>query len=93
MKLATIKNGSRDGRLAIVSKDLTRAVYADAIADTHQCHRELGLVEKPLRMRSEKPRGWRRGRRLPFDPAQAMSPLPRCYQWLDGSTFRQSLAP
>ena len=37
MKLATIKNGTRDGRLAIVSKDLSRAVFAEDIAPTLLC--------------------------------------------------------
>jgi len=88
MKLATLKNDSRDGRLAIVSKDLVRAVFADGIAPTLlDAIERWPEVEGRLRARSlELERGAAKGA-FPFDPIQAMSPLPRCYQWLDGSTF------
>jgi fumarylacetoacetate (FAA) hydrolase len=88
MKLATIKNGGRDGRLAVVSKDLTKAVFADRIAPTLlDAVERWSTVEAPLRARyQELERGVVDGE-FAFDPAHAMSPLPRCYQWLDGSTF------
>ena len=88
MKLATLKNGSRDGRLAIVSKDLTRAVFADDMAPTllHAVE-HWPSVENPLRERSDKLNAGAAGGAFGFDSAQAMAPLPRCYQWLDGSTF------
>jgi fumarylacetoacetate (FAA) hydrolase len=88
MKLATIKNGGRDGRLAVVSKDLTRAVFADAIAATL-----LDAIERwadvagPLRACYQKLEQGNLPGTFAFDPVQAMAPLPRCYQWLDGSTF------
>ena len=50
MKLATIANGSRDGRLAVVSRDLSRAVYADGIAGTLQAALDdWSTTEAPLR--------------------------------------------
>jgi fumarylacetoacetate (FAA) hydrolase len=88
MKLATIKNGSRDGRLAVVSKDLTRAVFADAITATLlDAIERWPDVEGPLRERYETLEQENLPGMFAFDPVQAMAPLPRCYQWLDGSTF------
>ena len=88
MKLATINNGSRDGRLAIVSKDLMRAVFADPIAPTLLAAVERWAeVEGPLRARFQELERGAAGSAFQFDPVQTMSPMPRCYQWLDGSTF------
>jgi fumarylacetoacetate (FAA) hydrolase len=87
MKLATIKNGGRDGRLAVVSRDLAQAAFADDIAATLlDAIEHWGSVEAPLRARAEA-LSQGKYRAFAFDPAHAMSPLPRCYQWLDGSTF------
>jgi fumarylacetoacetate (FAA) hydrolase len=88
LKLATIKNGSRDGRLAIASKDLARAVFADDIAPTLlQAIERWPSVEASLRERSNELDAGTASGTFSFDTAQAMAPLPRCYQWLDGSTF------
>jgi fumarylacetoacetate (FAA) hydrolase len=88
MKLATIKNGARDGRLAIVSRDLTKAVFADDIAPTllHAIER-WATTESELRARSDQLNSGTAASPFEFDAAKAMAPLPRCYQWLDGSTF------
>jgi fumarylacetoacetate (FAA) hydrolase len=88
MKLATIKNGTRDGRLCVVSKDLAHGVFADDIAATLLSAVERWpAVEGALRARSDKLNAGSAAAAFPFDPLQAMSPLPRCYQWLDGSAF------
>lgn len=88
MKLATMKNGSRDGRLAIVSKDLKRAQFADHIAPTLLSAIERwSEVEGSLRTDSQALERGAAANAFAFDPRQAMSPMPRCYQWLDGSTF------
>ena len=88
MKLATIKNGTRDGRLAIVSKDLARAVFAEDIAPTLlYAIEDWASAEGPLRARADMLNAGRAAGSFTFDTAQAMAPLPRCYQWLDGSTF------
>ncbi len=88
MKLATISNGSRDGRLAIVSKDLTKAVFADPIAPTLlDAIERWSQVEPALRERYQQLEGAAVAGAFDFDPVRAMAPLPRCYQWLDGSTF------
>lgn len=88
MKLATLNNGSRDGRLVIVSRDLARAVDAAGIAPTMQaaldhwsrCERDLHTLADALEA------GTARGA-FAFDPAQAMAPLPRAHQFVDASAF------
>jgi fumarylacetoacetate (FAA) hydrolase len=88
MKLATIKDGTRDGRLAIVSKDLAQAAFADDIVPTllHAIE-DWKSVEGSLRARADTLNAGKASGSFAFDAAQAMAPLPRCYQWLDGSTF------
>jgi fumarylacetoacetate (FAA) hydrolase len=88
MKLATIKNGTRDGRLAVISRDLARGAYADGIAATLlDAIERWPAVETALRSRSHELNAGRIPDAFEFDSARAMAPLPRCYQWLDGSTF------
>ena len=87
MKLATLENGGRDGRLAVVSRNLKTAVYADRIAATMLDALERWQeVERPLRALAQQLESGTPGG-FPFDAAAAMAPLPRCYQWLDGSAF------
>jgi fumarylacetoacetate (FAA) hydrolase len=88
MKLATLRNGSRDGRLAVVSRDLTRAVSGAGIAATLlDAVERWDTVQAPLRALAERLESGKAGAAMDFDPREAMAPLPRCYQWLDGSTF------
>ncbi|MDB6013763.1 MAG: Fumarylacetoacetate hydrolase family protein [Gammaproteobacteria bacterium] len=88
MKLATLKDGTRDGRLVVVSRDLQRAAYADGIAPTLlNALERWGLVERPLRVLYDQVNAARAGAPFEFDVRKAMAPLPRCYQWLDGSAF------
>ena len=88
MKLATLTDGSRDGRLLVVSRDLSRAVDATDIAPTLQSAVEhWWSVEADLRGRYEAlNRGEVEGA-FDFEPVQVMAPLPRAWQWLDGSCF------
>jgi fumarylacetoacetate (FAA) hydrolase len=88
MKLATYPNGTRDGRLVLVSGDLKRAVYAPASVPTLLDAIERWSEAEPVLRRASEAlnRGALEGT-IPFDTAKAMAPLPRCYQWLDGSTF------
>jgi fumarylacetoacetate (FAA) hydrolase len=88
MKLATLKNGTRDGRLAVVSHDLTKAAYAANIAPTLlDAIERWDSVEPRLRELAQQLEAATPPESFSFDPIHAMSPLPRCYQWLDGSTF------
>ncbi|MEJ2624297.1 MAG: fumarylacetoacetate hydrolase family protein [Pseudolabrys sp.] len=86
MKLASLKDG-RDGRLLVVSRDLTRCVDAHAVAPTLQA--ALDDWDSAERRLVELADGLESGHvaSMPFDPAKCASPLPRAYQWLDGSAY------
>jgi len=88
MKLATLKQGGRDGTLAVVSRDLTRAIAVPEIARTLQAALDdWHEVAAPLRQRYEKLNAGAPGDALPFQQALAAAPLPRAYQWLDASAY------
>ncbi|PKL95767.1 MAG: 2-keto-4-pentenoate hydratase [Gammaproteobacteria bacterium HGW-Gammaproteobacteria-8] len=88
MKLGSLKQGGRDGTLVVVSRDLTRAVRADDIAPTLQAALD--------QWDSSAPRLNELAERLEDDRAEASfalelealaAPLPRAYQFLDGSAY------
>ncbi|VEF11139.1 fumarylacetoacetate hydrolase family protein [Pseudomonas fluorescens] len=88
MKLATLKNGSRDGQLVVVSRDMTRAMDASTVAPTLQHAIENWATAEPrLQNLARQLEEGDSRQTLAFDPAQAMAPLPRAYQWCDGSAF------
>ena len=87
MKLATLNDGTRDGKLVVVSKDITRYCAADNIAETMQdalddwaniapkleaLYRDVNNEAVPCER---------------FHEREAHSPLPRAYQWADGSAY------
>jgi fumarylacetoacetate (FAA) hydrolase len=82
-----MKNGTRDGRLAVVSTDLSKAVYAEGVAHLLEALENWSAAEVSLRALAARLEAGTAGGVFAFDPVQAMAPLPRCYQWLDGSTF------
>ena len=86
MKLASLKSG-RDGRLVVVSSDLARCTPGEAIAPTLQAALESWADAEPkLReLFEDLEAGSTEG--LAFDQAACASPLPRAYQWLDGSAY------
>lgn len=87
MKLATLKNNSRDGQLVIVSRDLTRYCTANAIAPTLQAALDNWEdVVQPLTALYEQLEQSSHGTH-PFDQKKCLSPLPRAYQWADGSAY------
>lgn len=87
MKLATLNDGSIDGRLVVVSRDLARAVDATDLATSlQQALDHWGDVSMSLRRRFDAVQGGAL-QGFPFDPTQCMAPLPRAYQWCDGSAF------
>lgn len=97
MKLATLRNGTRDGALAIVSRDLSTAVLArDVIADLDTLQQLLDEWDEEApraeRISNELNAAVETGRRPPFqtvafDACELMAPLPRAYQWADGSAY------
>ena len=88
MKLATYKDGSRDGQLVVVSRDLTLAHYATDIASRlQQVLDDWGFLSPQLQDLYTQLNTGRARHAFPFDPAQCMAPLPRAYQWADGSAY------
>lgn len=88
MKLATLNNGTRDGQLAIVSRDLARCVVVPEIARTLQAALDdWDRVAPALDAISAELCAGRMPDAVPFDPKGAMAPLPRAYQWADGSAY------
>ena len=88
MKLATLKNGTRDGQLVVVSKDLSVCSAVKDIAPTLQFALDQWTkVESQL---NEVYLALNEGRvadSMPFDQQACESPLPRAYQWADGSAY------
>lgn len=88
MKLATYKDGSRDGQLVVVSRDLSTAHYATGIADRlQQVLDDWNFLSPQLQDLSHALQQGKLRHAFPFDPAQCMAPLPRAYQWVDGSAY------
>ncbi len=96
MKLATYKDGSRDGQLVVVSRDLTSAHYATGIANKLQqvlddwnfLSPQLQDLYDTLNRADAHTAGASKERHaFPFDPQQCMAPLPRAYQRVDGSAY------
>ncbi len=88
MKLATYKDGSRDGQLLVVSRDLASAHYATGIANTlQQVLDDWNFLSPQLQDLSDALNQGRARHAFPFEAARCMAPLPRAYQWVDGSAF------
>jgi fumarylacetoacetate (FAA) hydrolase len=88
MKLATYRDGSRDGQLWIVSRDLRLAVPAVGIAATMMAALEGWDAAAPaLQDLSDRLNAGSEPLATPFDPQRCMAPLPRAPQWLDSSAF------
>jgi len=88
MKLATLRDGSRDGQLLIVSRDLTRMQPAARVASTLQAALDDWARAAPALERAAAELEAGRGPgSLRFDPRTLMAPLPRAYQWVDGSAY------
>ena len=88
MKLATLKRGGRDGTLVVVNRALTHCRPVPAIARTLQAALdEWDALEPQLRQVYEALNSGAFTDPEPFDPAACHSPLPRAYQWADGSAY------
>ncbi|MBN8445655.1 MAG: fumarylacetoacetate hydrolase family protein [Gammaproteobacteria bacterium] len=88
MKLASLKNNSRDGQLVVVSRDLTKAVAVAHIAGTMQHALDHWSVVAP--QLAEVYNGLNHGTvqgEFSFEQSACESPLPRAYQWADGSAY------
>jgi fumarylacetoacetate (FAA) hydrolase len=88
MKLATYKDGSRDGQLVVVSRDLSTAHYATGIASKlQQVLDDWNFLAPQLEDLYTTLNQGKARHAFPFDPTQCMAPLPRAYQWADGSAY------
>ena len=88
MKLATYKDGSRDGQLVVVSRDLAIAHYASGIASRlQQVLDDWNFVSPQLEDLATTLNQGKARHAFNFDPAMCMAPLPRAYQWADGSAY------
>ena len=85
MKLASLKAGGRDGRLVVVGRDLRRALAVPEVAPTLQAALDdWARAEPGLRAAAERVEA---GEGEPFDEAACAAPLPRAYQFADGSAY------
>ncbi|MEO7335813.1 MAG: fumarylacetoacetate hydrolase family protein [Caldimonas sp.] len=88
MKLATYRDGSRDGQLVVVSRDLRQAHYASGTATRlQQVLDDWNFHSPQLEELSQSLNHGRTRHAFAFEPARCMAPLPRAYQWADGSAF------
>jgi fumarylacetoacetate (FAA) hydrolase len=88
MKLATLKSGKPDGELVVVSRDLTRMARVPEIAPHLQAAIDDWARARPkLEERSRRLNDGSDNGAEPFDAKRCHSPLPRAYQWLDGSVY------
>ncbi len=88
MKLATYSDGSRDGQLVVVSRDLQTAHYASGIATTlQQVLDDWNFLSPQLEDLYATLNGGKARHAFGFEPQKCLAPLPRAYQWADGSAF------
>lgn len=88
MKLASYKDGSRDGQLVVVSRDLTMACYANGAATRmQQLLDDWNFLSPQLDDLYVSLNHGKARHAFAFDPKLCMAPLPRAYQWCDGSAF------
>jgi fumarylacetoacetate (FAA) hydrolase len=86
MKLGSLKEGGRDGTLVVVSRDLTRAVKASAIAPTLQAALDDWSNAAPrLNALSNDLNADKAAGAFALDVAALAAPLPRAYEFVDGS--------
>ena len=88
MKLASLKQGGRDGTLIVVNRDLSRAVTVPDIAATMQqaldnWAQTAPLLEEVYSQLQEN----KLDEAFALDPMKLAAPLPRSYHWADGSAY------
>ena len=94
MKLATYKDGSRDGQLVVVSRDLATAHYATGIAGRlQQALDDWNFIAPQLQDLYVALNQGRARHAFPFEAARCMAPLPRAYRWVVANAYRSHLEP
>lgn len=92
MKLASLRNGRRDGALHVVDRDLARALPCQAFPTLQAALDDWGEAAIVLQRLADELRDGRREGTLPFRPEDCLAPLPRAYQWADGSAYVNHVA-
>lgn len=87
MKLATYKNGSRDGQLVVVNKTLTKACFVDGVPTMQYAIDNWAGLESDLQSLYAKLCEGEVDDSFEFEQTLCESPLPRAYQWADGSAY------
>jgi fumarylacetoacetate (FAA) hydrolase len=88
MKLATLQDGSRDGQLVVVSRDLSTCHYATGIATRmQQALDDWNFIAPQLYDLSQQLGQGRARHAFAFNPQQCMAPLPRAPQWVDCAAY------
>ena len=88
MKLATLKNDQRDGQLVVVSRDLSRCVEVSDVSQTMQYALDnWKAVEPQLQEIYQALNDGNVANEKRFQAEHCESPLPRAYQWADGSAY------
>lgn len=86
MKLASLKYG-RDGQLVVVSRDLQRMQPVTSIATTMQAALDSWSDTYPALSNAYRELNENQAKGLPFKTSDCAAPLPRAYQWADGSAY------
>jgi len=88
VKLASLRNGQRDGQLIVVSRDLSRAVTAPHVVPTLQAALDAWARVAPrLEQVALDLEDGRAPGSFPFSSEQVLAPLPRSHHWVDGSAY------
>jgi fumarylacetoacetate (FAA) hydrolase len=87
MKLATLKDGTRDGRLVVVSRNLSHAAPAPHVKTLQAALDDWDTIAPELEALSARLNQGMIAGTMAFSAAECLSPLPRAYQWADGSAY------
>jgi fumarylacetoacetate (FAA) hydrolase len=87
MKLATLKDGTRDGRLVVVSRDLSRAAPAPHVKTLQHALDDWDSIGPELQSLAARLDEGMIAGTLEFKAGDCLAPLPRAYQWADGSAY------
>jgi fumarylacetoacetate (FAA) hydrolase len=92
VKLASLRNGRRDGALHVVTRDLTRALPCQAFPTLQAALDDWDEAAIILQRLSDELGDGRKEGTLPFRSADCLAPLPRAHQWADGSAYVNHVA-
>jgi len=87
MKLATLKDGTRDGRLVVVSRNLSHAAPAPHVKTLQAALDDWDTIAPELEALSARLNQGMIAGTMAFNAGDCLSPLPRAYQWADGSAY------